>query len=183
VVADRGRDRTRQTEEGMRFSPLAVHAVALAVTAAVPLGCGDGNTPLGGPYGGTSLDPSPSNKASARMSSARGCGTDAGDGGQGTALAVPDSDGGQAAPTWTQIYKTYLGDCGGSGCHVEMNTSSGAYAWLEGKGYIHGANSGLVSQSKSCLKWYGGDMPPCGGGGPYAMADMDAWAAAGALNN
>jgi hypothetical protein len=91
------------------------------------------------------------------------------------------ADGG--APTWSQLYASYLWDCAGAGCHVEMVTANGAYTWLKAQGYLAGQSSTLVDPSKSCLKWYGGNMPPCGGGGDRAVSDMNAWAAAGALNN
>jgi hypothetical protein len=54
---------------------------------------------------------------------------------------------------------------------------------LKAQGYIAGAGSTLIDPSKSCLTWYGGNMPPCGGGGDRAASDMNAWAATGALNN
>jgi hypothetical protein len=74
-----------------------------------------------------------------------------------------------------------IGKC--PSCHFQMSSASGAYSYLSGKGYIKGTSSALVAFG-SCLSWYGGTMPP---GGPssnaQAKTDMDAWAAAGAMNN
>jgi hypothetical protein len=92
------------------------------------------------------------------------------------------------APTWTEIYTKYLaagtpGNCG-SFCHSSMGDPSGAYNYLQGRGQISGTSSGLVSTYSSDLSWFGGNMPPGGPGSyPTAAADMQAWAAAGALNN
>ena len=117
--------------------------------------------------------------------------TDAG-GGTGTGGAVdagPVTPPPPIAPTWAQIYASYLsassnGQCALSGCHSQMATAAGAYGWLKARGHINGASSRLVSTSTSRLTWYGGDMPPRG---PttwaQAVADMNAWAKAGALQN
>jgi hypothetical protein len=84
------------------------------------------------------------------------------------------------------LYTKYLaggtiGNC--SFCHPG-STPSQLYSFLQGKGYVGGANPSLASASRSCLSWYGGNMPP---GGPssnaQAVADFDAWAAAGGKNN
>jgi hypothetical protein len=90
------------------------------------------------------------------------------------------------APTWTTIFNDYLknGTIGGcTRCHPQMSSASGSYSWLSSQGYIRGTGSFLVA-SGSCLTWYGGTMPP---GGPrtdaQAVSDMNAWAAAGAMNN
>ena len=64
-----------------------------------------------------------------------------------------------------------------------MSSAGGAYTWLKGKGYINGTSSSLVNPSRSDLTWYGGTMPPGGGSNAQAVADMNAWAAAGALDN
>jgi hypothetical protein len=65
-----------------------------------------------------------------------------------------------------------------------MGTASGAYNYLKSKGYINGTASSLVNPSQSCLTWYGGNMPPSGtSSSPQAVADMNSWAAAGALDN
>jgi hypothetical protein len=91
------------------------------------------------------------------------------------------------APTWTQIYTSYLkagtpGNCAAGGCHsFQMPNPKSAYSYLQA--YISGSSSILV-KTGSCLSWYGGNMPP---GGPrteaMATSDMNAWAAAGAMDN
>jgi hypothetical protein len=63
-----------------------------------------------------------------------------------------------------------------------MGSAAKAYSYLSNSGYISGTNSALV-QNGSCLTWYNGNMPPGGGSNAQAVKDMDAWAAAGALNN
>ena len=91
-------------------------------------------------------------------------------------------------PTWSDIYKSYLvtgspGNCSSVGCHFQMSSAKGAYSYLQSSGYINGANSVLV-KSGSCLSWYGGNMPPGGPRSePTATSDMNAWAAAGAMDN
>jgi hypothetical protein len=62
-----------------------------------------------------------------------------------------------------------------------MGTTAKAYSYLSS--YINGTSSKLVVQGKSCLTWFGGDMPPGGGSDAQAVTDLDAWVAAGALNN
>jgi hypothetical protein len=175
---------------GRTRSAYAATVAATAMTVgAMLLGCGgtDG-PPLGGPYGGTAAVPSPSNEAGA-VGTVRRC-TTAASGGSSTPIVGGGSvaDGGMAmgggpAATWTQVFASYLTGCAAVGCHPEMHTAKAAYSWLKGKGQINGANSNLVSQAASCLKWYGGDMPPCGGSDDQAVSDMNGWAAAGALNN
>jgi hypothetical protein len=74
-----------------------------------------------------------------------------------------------------------VGDC--ASCHGQANSASGAYSFLQGRGYINGKSTKLAS-SGSCLTWFGGNMPPSGpAGDPQAVTDMTAWVAAGALNN
>ncbi len=91
------------------------------------------------------------------------------------------------APTWTQIFNNYLagstkGRC--SSCHSQGSSKANLYSWLQGKGYISGTSSALVDSNQSCLVWYGGNMPTSGvSSWPQAVTDMNAWAAAGALNN
>jgi hypothetical protein len=64
-----------------------------------------------------------------------------------------------------------------------MSTASGAYSYLSSQGYISGTGS-LLCKSGSCLTWYGGNMPPLGSrSDPAAVSDMNAWAAAGAMDN
>ncbi|MDP9037439.1 MAG: hypothetical protein M3O50_21790 [Myxococcota bacterium] len=186
----------KQRKQGPSRAAFAVATVAAALCAS---GCSaDDGAPLGGPFGGTAAVPPPvdaavnstagkqnrckavaGGEAGAPASAAIAGGDAGGDAGAEAGLS-PDA---KTAPTWAFVYGRYLQGCTGPGCHVEMTTSNGAYAWLKGKGYINGTTSNLVNPLTSCLKWYGGDMPPCGGDDPLAVADMNAWAAAGALNN
>jgi hypothetical protein len=98
-----------------------------------------------------------------------------------------DSGSQTTAPTWSTVFAAYLesgtiGNCGH--CHSEMDTATKAYSWLQGKHQLPGPNPGLTSTSNSYLTWYGGNMPPGGSSSePAAVAQMNAWAAAGALNN
>lgn len=158
--------------------------------------CGDGD-PLGGPHGGSAgaYGPNGEDPAAAEDGGGGGATADAGGGGQsnkdgGGGMGGQDSGGGNQpppAPTWTQIFGAYLaggtkGNC--SHCHSSCSTKSGCYTWLQGKGYISGQSSGLVSSSQSCLSWYGGNMPPSGPTSfAQAVTDMNQWAKAGALNN
>jgi hypothetical protein len=91
------------------------------------------------------------------------------------------------APTFSEIYSAYLasgtvGNC--VSCHrAEMGSASSAYSWLSGIGQISGASSRLTGPG-SCLTWYGGTMPFGGPrSDPQAVSAMNAWAAAGAMNN
>ncbi len=99
------------------------------------------------------------------------------------------SSGGPAIATWSKIYTTYLaagtiGNCAKSGCHSQMSTSSLAYSWLSGKGYIAAVNAPLADPNQSCLSWLGGNMPPSGPTTSVAAVDaLTSWAAAGAPNN
>jgi hypothetical protein len=177
---------------------LILPAVLVMVVA-----CGDGGSPLGGPYGGET-DPTDPNSGSNDNNNSDN-GTDGGttqqqqDSGttqqqdSGTTTTKDsggpppvDSGGPPTAPTWTQVYTDYLaggaeGRC--SGCHSEGSSASNLYSWLHSKGYINGTSSKLVSTSSSCLSWYGGSMPPAGPSDAKAVSDMNAWAAAGAANN
>lgn len=99
-----------------------------------------------------------------------------------TAPSVP-------APTWASVYARYFGpgtagSCGRSrACHADvMVDADSAYQWLAQRGYIAGAQSPLVG-SNSCLRWFGGNMPPRGAPNEEAARDLGAWAAAGAQNN
>lgn len=168
---------------------VAIGAVPLATLGALGCSATDGS-PLGGPYGGTTVVPPPDAAPTISAAKANRCKTSglaAGDGTPTTGVQVAGDSGspgdGGDAPTWTQVYGRYLQGCTGPGCHVEMTTSNGAYAWLVSQGYINGTSSNLANPLKSCLKWYGGDMPPCGGDDALAVADMNAWVAAGASNN
>jgi hypothetical protein len=91
------------------------------------------------------------------------------------------------APTWSQIYERYLavgreGGCGRSNaCHAaDMKDAASAYSWLRSRGYIAGKDSVLVSPHNSCLRWFGGNMPPHGTSNDEAVVDLTAWVAAGA---
>jgi hypothetical protein len=91
------------------------------------------------------------------------------------------------SPTWSQIYAAYFaprttGGCGRSRtCHADtMADASTAYGWLTQRGYIDGTRSALVSKTNSCLRWFGGNMPPRGNPDGDATRDLEAWVAAGA---
>jgi hypothetical protein len=90
---------------------------------------------------------------------------------------------------WADIYATYLapGTTGGCGrsrpCHADVMADAGsAYTWLAQRGYIAGAQSPLVSKN-SCLRWFGGNMPPRGEPNEAAVRELQAWVAAGAPEN
>jgi hypothetical protein len=61
-----------------------------------------------------------------------------------------------------------------------MADSDSAYAWLAQRGYIAGMRSPLISPTNSCLRWFGGNMPPRGTPNESAVRDLQAWVAAGA---
>jgi len=93
-------------------------------------------------------------------------------------------------PTWDAIYGRYFGPhseggCGRTGgCHAnEMSDSTSAYSWLADRGYIAGTTSALVSRTNSCLRWFGGNMPPRGAPNEDAVRDLTAWVAAGATSH
>ncbi len=66
-------------------------------------------------------------------------------------------------------------------CHAaDMRDASSAYEWLSRRGYIDGTRSALVSPSNSCLRWFGGNMPPQAQPAEDATRDLQAWVAAGA---
>jgi hypothetical protein len=107
-----------------------------------------------------------------------------------TSVVTPPPPPQRSAPTWSTIYALYFapnteGGCGRSkACHAaEMSDAGSSYAWLEQRGYIAGPRSPLVSTSNSCLRWFGGNMPPHGKPNPHAAEDLSAWAASGAPNN
>ena len=181
-----------------------VMMIALALAA----GCGSvDDPPLGGPYGGTTGGTDPNSGQNPDQTGGGGGGgggggsTDAGTSNttkdSGSQTTTKDSgsqqttqDSGstqtQTAPTWTQVYNSYLagstiGRC--SGCHSQGSSKGNLYSWLSSKGYISGKSSALVDSNQSCLSWYGGNMPPSGPSSSAAVKDMNAWAAAGALNN
>ena len=93
------------------------------------------------------------------------------------------------APTWTAIYARYLGPGTAGGCararacHASvMIDAASAYEWLAQRGYIAGVQSAIVG-SNSCLRGFGGNMPPRGPLDAGAIRDLEAWVAAGAANN
>jgi hypothetical protein len=103
--------------------------------------------------------------------------------------AAPSPEPPTEAPTWTQIFERHLaagapGGCARSqACHSsEMADEGSAYSWLHQRGYIDGARSALV-RPNSCLRWFGGNMPPRGADDPGAVPDLSAWVAAGAPDN
>lgn len=90
-------------------------------------------------------------------------------------------------PTWSSLFSAYMapgteGGCGrASRCHAEqMGDAASAYAWLRERGYIAGAQSAIASTNNSCLRWFGGNMPPGGQPNPKAAADLAGWVAGGA---
>ncbi len=102
------------------------------------------------------------------------------------------SPAGLAGPalTWSQLFAAYMapgteGGCGRMGaCHSrQMSDAASAYAWLKQRGYITGTESALASNANSCLRWFGGNMPPGGHGNLRAAADVAAWVAIGAPEN
>jgi hypothetical protein len=91
------------------------------------------------------------------------------------------------APTWSELFSAYMapgteGGCGRAAkCHArQMGDATSAYAWLKQRGYIAGPESALASNANSCLRWFGGNMPPGGQPNPKAAADVAAWVAVGA---
>ncbi len=107
------------------------------------------------------------------------------------AAPSPDPSPPVAAPTWSSLFEQYFaagteGGCARSKkCHAsEMSDPESAFRWLQQRGYIDGTRSALVSRSNSCLRWFGGNMPPSsaspGAANEQAAADLAAWVAAGA---
>jgi hypothetical protein len=93
-------------------------------------------------------------------------------------------------PTWSALYAAYFAVGGESGCGragrchaTEMGDAASAYAWLSQRGYIAGTQSALASRSNSCLRWFGGNMPPGGASNPQAAEAVIAWVAAGARDD
>jgi len=90
---------------------------------------------------------------------------------------------------WTDLYRAYLGPGTTGGCararpcHGDtMADAASAYAWLAQRGYIAGPQSPLVMKN-SCLRWFGGNMPPRGEPNDAAARELEAWVAAGAPEN
>jgi hypothetical protein len=110
----------------------------------------------------------------------------------GAASSMPDSRDPTpetAAPTWTTLYAEYFaagrqGGCAAGTCHAaQMGDAAAAYAWLRQRGYIAGTQSPLVSPTNSCLRWFGGNMPPRGEPNPRAAREISAWVSAGARDD
>ena len=96
------------------------------------------------------------------------------------------------SPTWSRIFDQYFalgteGSCGRAGkCHgAPMAAPASAYAWLRQRGYIDGERSAIASGANSCLRWFGGNMPPTQktGRNDQGMLDLRAWVGAGAADN
>jgi hypothetical protein len=123
--------------------------------------------------------------------------TDGGDAAEGQATNAPAPSPpssaelpAPAAVAWATLYARYFGPnsdgrCAGTGaCHARtMSDADSAYAWLASRGYISGTRSALVSPTNSCLRWFGGNMPPHGRPNESAVRDLTAWVAAGAAND
>jgi hypothetical protein len=105
-----------------------------------------------------------------------------------------------SAPTWTQIYAQYIGPgtpghCSGTGgCHTNVRggfkcgaNKNDCYAGMVAAGLVkttNGAQSPIGIPGQSPLAWLGGAMP-LDNDAPNAAgaAAVQAWVAAGALNN
>jgi hypothetical protein len=103
---------------------------------------------------------------------------------------VHPAEAAPVAPGWAVLYARYFGpesdgSCGRSrACHADVMTDAdSAYIWLTQRGYVAGAQSPLVSAANSCLRWFGGNMPPRGTPNDDAVRDLRAWVAAGAARN
>jgi len=165
-------------------SPFLLVASLTAVIATA-VACGASGDPLGGPYGGTSGTVSSSNRATS---------DDAGASATVDAAPPPPActpgDPPATTPTFTDLYTTYFApgaqvDCtNGPTCHAEFKAVQTAWSYLAGFGQV-GSNPPLfVSPASSSLLWYGGNMPNSGTAcNSQAMADLNAWAAAGGQNN
>ncbi len=181
----------------VRLPVRALAFVALPALFASSACGGADQEPLGGPHGGVLTTPSgstpgtPANPTSNDAGSTSSSGDDAG-GTQPTPASTPCTPGAPpaTAPTFTQIYTKYFApgatvDCStGSGCHTEFQSEKTAWAFLVQYGQVGTTPPELTDPNASWLYWYGGSMPasgtPCNG---PAMADLNAWAAAGGQNN
>lgn len=153
-----------------------------ACTGVGALACGGDDVPIGGPHGeATTVLVYPTAGNSAVVASDAATGGGVGDGGVGAG-----GDGAGGGPTWTMIFDAYMGPAVASPCktcHNKMDTPLHSYAWLASQGYMARPSPALVDKTQSCLSWYGGNMPPGGADNQAAVTDMNAWAAAGALDN
>jgi hypothetical protein len=148
----------------------------LAAFAAESAGCGGDDVPVGGARGGAIaalVDPNDGNLPNPPPA------VDAAVASEGGAVAGDATAGG---PTWTYVFTTYFYMTCQTTCHPQMSAPRNGYVWLKSQGYIAGTSSAIAGP-QSCLAWYGGDMPPGGATNTQGVADLNAWVAAGALQN
>ena len=186
----------------MAVPRLAAHATlsAVLIFAVASAACGPTDeNPLGGPYGGTgryvgrtagqsTADTDPADTGAGDGSSAAGPDGSSGrspscTGSGSSGAPTPSGDAGASAPTWSSIYASYLG-ANTTGtcptCHSGMSSAATAYAWLSRNAQI----PGIADPKASRLSWLCGNMPPNGPtSNARGVADLAAWAAAGAKNN
>ncbi len=89
------------------------------------------------------------------------------------------------APTWTQLFDSYLGD-GTEGHCTQCHESAphDFYIMLKDGLQIDGTRSHIAVNGQSVLSWFGGPMPRDQNvQDPKAVTDFTAWVAAGALEN
>jgi hypothetical protein len=157
----------------------AAAAVAWCAICSWAAGCSGDDVPIGGPHGGatrTTVGPTSGAPWGDLDSSTAADGVTGEEGGSSV-----DGAGASNAPPWSTLFSRYFTTC--KTCHVQMAGARSGYLWLRSQGFIQTPNPSLVDPSLSCLSWYGGNMPPGGGSNAAAVADMDAWAAVGALDN
>jgi hypothetical protein len=134
------------------------------------VGCSASPDPGGGGYGGGTSGGDPTSSTSGGSSSS-------------AASGGSSSSGNSSAPTWTEIYATYLasgteGHC--ANCHTAASSASGTYALVQSGGYINGTQSTV----SNLFSWMGGVMPPSGPvSDTKGSTAVKAWVAAGALDN
>jgi hypothetical protein len=179
---------------------LLISVLTSALAAAGGAACSAADqAPLGGPYGGVSTGtPAPGGTGSPAASDAGAAASDAGeaklaeDGASPPAAVAcaPAAAPSTPSPTFTSIYTTYFApkapaDCvTGTGCHTQFQTEQGAWAFLLQWDQVGTSPPGLTDPNKSWLSWYGGLMPQTGTAcNPQAVADLNAWAAAGGKND
>jgi hypothetical protein len=169
-------------------APLFAGAIPLCVCAvsAAAVACGGDDVPVGGARGGAmaalvepnggNLPPAPE----AGVSTADAASTPPVD------ASVPpgDAPSGASGPTWSYVFETYFKGTCLIPCHAQMTAPKPAYIYLRMNGLISGTSSAIAGPN-SCLVWFGpnGNMPPGGTANPQAVADIEAWVAAGALDN
>jgi hypothetical protein len=159
-------------------------AIPLSVAAAAA-GCGGDDVPIGGARGGAiaaRVEPNAGN-----LPPAPEAGVSTGDSGSAPPVdaSVSPADAATASgPTWTYVFNTYFKGTCLVPCHAQMTAPKPAYIYLRLNGLISGTSSAIAGPN-SCLVWFGpnGNMPPGGTDNPQAVADIEAWVAAGALEN